>query len=70
MLPQSRLLIRITLLLIWDIPLSLLGVASRYAEQKLLTADPTFSSVYFVCSSEIKTRNDDGTGLLRRPLCG
>jgi hypothetical protein len=34
----------------------------------LLTADPTFSSVSFVCSLEIKTRNDDWMRLLRQPL--
>jgi hypothetical protein len=28
---------------------------------------PTFSSVSFVCSSEIKTTNDDETGLSRQP---
>jgi hypothetical protein len=45
-----------------------LGVASRYAEQELLTANPTFSSVYFVCSLEIKTRNDDRLRLSRQPF--
>jgi hypothetical protein len=30
-------------------------------------ADPTFSSFSFVCSSEIKTRNDDEMGFLRHP---
>jgi hypothetical protein len=37
----------------------LLGVAGRYAERELLTANPTFSSFPFVCSLEIKTTNDD-----------
>jgi hypothetical protein len=29
-----------------------------------------FPSVSFVCSSEIKTRTDDGIGLSRQPLRG
>jgi hypothetical protein len=35
--------------------------------RRLSTADPTFSSISFVCSLEIKTRNDDGMRLLRQP---